>query len=595
MASPQEPQVETAGPLRRLLRQVSGLGRRALDEADRPGRATWLYVALLAVIEFGWRGGTESVHISLAYDALHLGLMSVASLSTWATLVSPARTLRGRGGVDLLFFMASLLLLAVASLRAAGLVVILRTVMVSTLQVTHRSGGARVLHWLMARPASALVVSFLGTIFAGTVLLLTPSATAEHVVKFPLVALFTATSAVCVTGLTVVDPGTYYSRFGQWVILILIQVGGLGIITLTSGVAVMMRERLAGRAGVAVQEMLEARNAGELRGLLVTIVASTVLCEGLGAVGLFPAMTVDPSGAPLLGPDRVFYAVFHSVSAYCNAGFALYADGFVRFSSSWLVNGVTMALIFLGGLGASVFMDLVRAPWRHGPRHAWDFLSVHTRLVLTTSTALVLVGAAALCVLEGGHGWRDRRWDEVLLIGLFQSVSLRTAGFATVDLATLGPPALLVCLFLMLVGGSPGGMAGGVKTTSLAVILLAVRAAIRGRPRAEVFGRTIPTGQVHRAITVVTLSLGLLWALTVLLMLAEPAVPFLALAFEAVSAFATVGYTLNLTPTLSDGGQTVLVAMMFMGRLGPFTLALALGGTRRAAPVEYPEGRVQVG
>ena len=226
---------------------------------------------------------------------------------------------------------------------------------------------------------------------------------------------------------------------------------------------------------------------------------------------------------------------------------------------------------------------------------AWDFLSLHTKLAITTSTVLVVVGAACFALFERTHSMRGLSAPGWLLASLFQSVGMRTAGFATIDLAGLAPPTVLVSMALMFIGGSSGGTAGGIKTTTVAVIAVAVRTTIRGRQELEVFGRSIRATQVYRALMVVGLSGALLSSLMVVLLLLEPDLPAFALMFEAVSAFSTTGHSLGLTPQLSSAGRLLVAALMFIGRVGPFTLALAVGSSSRSADINYPTGRVIVG
>ncbi len=498
---------------------------------------------------------------------------------------------------DLLFAVPAGLSLGGGSLRAAATLLGLRLVTRELIDLVAWRPAAPILQALLSRPLTLLVVSFVAPIALGTVALMFPAATQNGEGAPFLTALFTATSATCVTGLSVVDPGSYFTRFGHWVILVLIQVGGLGMMTITTTLALAFRSRLSARARGAMQELLEEETVVGFRRMLFSIAFLTVTLEALGALAMWPSFTHDPSGNPLAAADRVFYAAFHSIAAFCNAGFALYPDNLARFVGAPGVNLPVIALITLGGLGFPVLNALldVRMWWKRGLRRGWQFLDVHARIVLVTSAALVAFGAVTWLMFEQGHSLSRLSWLERLWASLFMSVSLRTAGFATVDLAVMSTPMLLLSLVLMFIGGSSGGTAGGVKTTTVAVLTLTFRAILRRRSEVEVYGRSIPATTVYRASAVALVSFGLLFALTLLLFMAEPNLPFRDVLFEAVSAFGTTGLSTGITAKTSGMGQLVLCLLMFVGRLGPFTLALAVGLSSNTASWNYPTTKVVVG
>ncbi|OGK93017.1 MAG: hypothetical protein A2W08_01840 [Candidatus Rokubacteria bacterium RBG_16_73_20] len=450
---------------------------------------------------------------------------------------------------------------------------------------------------LLHRPIALLCVSFLLTIAVGTIVLLAPAATAAGRTTGFVTALFIATSATCVTGLADVDVASHFSRFGHWVILILIQVGGLGIMSITTALALVFRRALSARARGAMQEILEEETVTGFRRLIVAIVAITLGLEAGGALAIYPVLSLGADGQPLATADRAFHAVFHAVSAFCNAGFSLYPDSFGRFAGNSTLNLVIMVLVVLGGIGFPVMNELIRVDrwWRRGLRGGWAFLPVHARVVLVTTAALVCVGAFAFLVLEWNRSLAGLSLGERLLASSFQSVTLRTAGFSTVDFSLLGTPMLLVCLVWMFIGGSPGGTAGGVKTTTIAVLALTFRAMLRQRADVEVFGRSIPAVNVYRAAAVAAISLLLLFVLTFLLFAVEPVQPFRSLLFEAVSAFGTVGLSLGTTASLGAPGKLIVCALMFVGRLGPFTLAVAAALSKDQAAYGFPSTKVVVG
>jgi trk system potassium uptake protein TrkH len=331
--------------------------------------------------------------------------------------------------------------------------------------------------------------------------------------------------------------------------------------------------------------------------MLYSMSLITVTVEVLGALALYPSMVRAPDGHVLATSERAFYALFHAVSAFCNAGFGLYPDNLMRFVGSPGVNLTLVALITLGGLGFPVVTSLLDWKlWRaRGARGAWRFLPVHTRVVLLASAALVVGGALAWLVLEWNHSLAGLSWGQRLWASLFQSVSLRTAGFNTVDFTRLGTPMLLLSLVLMFIGGSPGGTAGGVKTTTVAVLAFTFRALLRNRPEVDALGRSVPAATVYRASAVALISLLLLFGLTFALICVEPNLPFRDVLFEAVSAFGTVGLSTGVTPQLSAAGQVVVCLQMFVGRLGPFTLALAVGLSKAGASYSFPSTKIVVG
>jgi trk system potassium uptake protein TrkH len=428
-------------------------------------------------------------------------------------------------------------------------------------------------------PALVLVAGFGAMIAAGSVLLMLPLATQSGNVTSLIDALFTATSAVCVTGLVVVDTGTYWSPFGQAVILVLIQAGGFGFMTSSTMLLLfLVRRRTTLRDRVLVQESLGGLQLGAVGTIIRRVAIFTLIAEAVGAVILTAAFA---STAEVEGPSSAWWGLFHAVSAFNNAGFDV-IGGFrslTPFAEHWAIVGVIGVLIILGGLGYAIVGDV----W---VRRSWIRLALETKLVLATSLVLLVVGAAFVGFSEWENPATLGRLDgpERVLNAAFQSVTARTAGFNTVDTAALFEPTLFVVMALMFIGGASGSTAGGIKVNTFSVLLIAITSTVRGEPSAAVFGRRIQHAVVYRALSVALLSIGVVFVLALLLSLLVDAL-FIEVVFESVSAFGTVGLSTGITPDLTDAGRMVVTLGMFAGRLGPLTLVLALAA--RAHPVAY--------
>lgn len=438
-------------------------------------------------------------------------------------------------------------------------------------------------------PESLLVVGFGGLIGIGTVFLALPWSHKGSVGV--LDAFFTATSAVCVTGLVVVDTGTDYTTFGQLVILLLIQAGGIGVMSFAALAFALLGRRLSLSAQAALSSsMLQREVASEFRGIFRRIITFVLIAEAAGAVLIFVGML------PSRGVAHAAYsAVFHSISAFCNAGFSLYADSLT--GNNPVVTSTVMVLIILGGIGHPVAVDL----WRkllvalRGETSGPNRLELSSTVALSTSGVLILVGLALLFLLgltPGEGSWPSRLWN-----ALFQSVTARTAGFNTVDIGALPLSSLMLIVLLMFVGGSPASCAGGIKTTTFTLWLATMLSLVRGEKRPRLFGRHIP-GEIARRASLI-IGLAVIWNLVglVLLLATEghsPGVGMHDVIFEQVSAFGTVGLSTGLTPKLSVFGKLWIIVTMFVGRLGPLTLAV-WAFTRKAPGVRYPEGRIMIG
>lgn len=464
--------------------------------------------------------------------------------------------------------------------------------------------GARLARLLVAmgdQPARLLVGTFsLASLLGSFVLTLPVSVRRLGETSF-VDSLFMATSAVCVTGLAVHDVGRTYTPFGQGVLLVLIQAGGLGIMVLSTFVVVVAGRRLRVRSAAVMAEAMDAESLSSLKRAVVRIVLTTLSVEAVGAAALYlalsrhPELGQGPGAAALSGAGSVLWAaVFHAVSAFCNAGFSLFPANLAPLAGDAAVNGTVALLVAVGGLGFPVLAELgrqgaARARGERPPR-----LSLHARTVLASSAALVALLAAAIATLEWEGSLAALSRPQRLMAAVFQSVSARTAGFNTVDIGAMRPATWLLLCGFMFVGASPGSTGGGIKTSTFVALAASLRALVRGEEQARLFDRMLPPAVVNRAIAVTFLSGLLVAAFAFLLVLVEAGEPA-RLVFEVVSAFATVGYSTGITPDLSAGGRLLLVAAMIVGRVGPLTMTLALAGRQRASPVRPVEEKVLIG
>ncbi|WNX83249.1 potassium transporter TrkG [Agathobaculum sp. NTUH-O15-33] len=436
-----------------------------------------------------------------------------------------------------------------------------------------------------------MALGFIGIILLGAVLLTLPVSSRNGDFTSFQDALFTATSATCVTGLVVHDTATYWSNFGHLVILLLIQIGGLGFMTMASLASFLLRRTIALRERMVMGAGLNmTENAGIVR-LTRRVLFGTLAFEGAGAVVLALRFI------PLVGPARgVKMGVFHAVSAFCNAGFDLMGEpgrlypSVTAYVSDPIVSLTLMVLVVVGGLGFFVWSDV----W---DKRNFKRLHLHTKLVLVTTGILLLAGFGLTLLFEWGNPSTLGQLNTggKLLAAGFQSVTLRTAGFNTIDQAALTGPSQALGCFLMLIGGSPGSTAGGVKTVTAAILLLSTLSALRGRTTVFAFGRAIAPRSVMNAVTM--LIVGFMLSLTGACAISFlEAAPFHQCLFEAVSAFATVGLSMGLTPALGTVSHFILIALMYLGRVGVLTLGVAVLMRRREPPkMHYPEGFVMVG
>ncbi len=443
-------------------------------------------------------------------------------------------------------------------------------------------------------PAALVIFSYLAAALIGTLLLTLPAASTGDSLSV-IDGLFTATSGICVTGLVVVDSGTQLTVFGKTVLLILIQMGGLGVMTFSVFLFHFLGRGLGLRGRWIITETFTATPVPDIRSLLKAVFLFTFIVEAAGAILLYFFWRGE------MAPSQAFFTgLFHSVSAFCNAGFSFFSTSFMAYRGSVLLNGTIMILIVVGGIGFPVMYSLadrVRR-WKDTRRVPY---TLHLRIVVWTTGILILVGAALVFLLERSHTLEALPWHEKIFVSFFQSITARTAGFNTIDISMLGGATLFIIIILMFVGASPGSCGGGVKTTSLAVMAAILASKIRGKDSVSIFHRTIPEETVSRALSifilaVVTVTAGLVVLLITQMGTVYPSKEhFLAYLFEAVSAFGTVGLSMGVTPTLTTAGKAVIIVLMLLGRVGLLTIAYVVTRRERVTLFRYAEEKVMIG
>ncbi|WP_342478151.1 TrkH family potassium uptake protein [Paenibacillus sp. FSL H7-0350] len=432
-----------------------------------------------------------------------------------------------------------------------------------------------------------ILLGFAVTIILGTIMLSLPVSSSTGTSVGWLNALFTSTSAVCVTGLVVLDTGTDFSNFGQIIILLLIQIGGLGFMTFSVLIAVILGKKIGLKERLLIQQSSNSIETQGVVRLSLSIVLISFIFETLGALLLTVRWANDLGVAKAL-----YYGIFHSISAFNNAGFSLWSDSLSRYVGDPLVNIVISFLFIIGGIGFIVILDLYR-------KRSWKALSFHTKIVLITSGVLCFAGFLVIFVFElfntrtfGTLTWGERIWG-----GYFQGVVTRTAGFNSIDIGAMLPASQFFMIFLMFIGASSGSTGGGIKTTTFAVLILSIFSTIKGNADVQLLKKRIPQDLIFRSLAVMTISLGLVLGATFLLTITEYTrhTDILALLFEATSAFGTVGMSMGLTPDLSPIGKCIIIVIMYIGRLGPLTLAFALAQKSVKQKYRYPEDKLLIG
>lgn len=433
-------------------------------------------------------------------------------------------------------------------------------------------------------PPLVLALGFLLLILLGSLLLNLAIFTRSGSSPGYINALFTAGSASCVTGLVVLNTAEEWNTGGQVLILVLIQIGGLGIMTFATLLPLILRQRIGLSSRIIISEQL---NVDSLQGIvqyLRYIIRFTLLVEALGALLLSLVFIPD------VGLTRgIWMSVFHSVSAFCNAGFDIIGDSIIPYKTNVLVNFTIMALTIIGGLGFLVNAELIE-------KRSFSALSVHAKLVLLMSGILILAGTLGFFLIEASNPltFKEVGLGQALMDSLFASVVARTSGFSSLDLGLLRDSSCILMVILMFIGGSPGSTAGGLKTTTFGVLFASTISTIRGDEGVKIFNKKVPSQTLRKALALVTVSIFLVTLVSFLLTLVEP-YNYIDIFFEVVSAYATVGVSRGITPGLTDFAKVIITATMYLGRVGPLTMAFAFGRKKKTSSLDYPEANISVG
>jgi len=559
---------------------------------------------LTVIYEYGFGakitlpGGSGGLYVVV----LVLGMLSLAAqyaISSW-------RPRRLAWWVDALYFVGLLLL------------------------VLHQTGGALLtwvlpnylvylgIFWVFARefsdwrlptkttylnPARLFVGSFLGLVILGSLLLMLPKATREPISYID--AVFTSTSAVCVTGLIVVDTATQFSKFGQVIIMLLIQVGGLGIMTFTSYFSYFFRGESSFQQQMALRDMTSSDKVAEVFQSLRKIIALAFIVEGIGAVLVY--LSVDH--ALFRSPSEVlFFSVFHAISGFCNAGFSTFTNGLyesgIRYN--YPLHLILAGLFIIGGIGFPIAFNFIRylrhlvvdrlipAGTKGRSVHIPWIINLNTRIVLITTGILLLGGTLLIGMLEWNNTLAGHPLHGKLSLAFFNSATPRTAGFNVADMTALHFPTLMLILFLMWVGASPASTGGGIKTSTLALATLNYFSIARGKVKTELYGREISNNSIRRAFALISLSLVTIGFSIFFLSMTEKDQGLLALTFESISAYSTVGLSLNVTPTLSQPGKMIIILTMFVGRVSLLSILISLLPQHKSRNVHYPKDEILI-
>jgi len=440
-------------------------------------------------------------------------------------------------------------------------------------------------------PGKILILALCAIIVGGTIALSLPICRTQSISFIDL--LFTTVSTVCVTGLQTV-PITAFTHLGHSILLILIQIGGLGLMTLSFFIASLFLN-LGMTSKLLAGQMFEFESWSKIKSFLVTIIAVTLGMEALGALALYKSFVHT-----MPHNQAVFYALFHSISAFCNAGISLFANNMAPFSGDAYVLGILSFLVVAGGIGFLVWYELAYAChnsylWLRNRAYPLFNFSLHTKLVLISSLFLILLGAICIWSIEQTNSFQNLSVISSWVNAFFISISMRSAGFMVTDINTMGHATLLVLLFLMIIGASPGSTGSGIKTTTFLLFCASVRAIIQNRDEVELYGRTIPQEQMQKVIGVVTIAFSWILFTTFAILVLEPQMPFLMVMIETISAFSTCGITMGATPLIGTISKILLMATMMVGRIGMLTLVLSLRKHSTKHMYRYPEERVLLG
>ena len=443
-------------------------------------------------------------------------------------------------------------------------------------------------------PSKIILISFAFIILVGTTFLTLPLASAHGESIGIIDAAFTSTSAVCVTGLIVLDTGKDFSIFGQIVILILMQVGGLGIMTFSTALIMLFGKQLSLHGQSLIQGVLGEVTKDSVFKILKAIIITTLIFEFIGGMVLYLKFHSHPFFAEMSNLQIFGHSIFHSVSAFCNAGFCLYSNSFMRFQGSWIVNLVITFLIIIGGIGFTVMLDVYENIVK---RKSIRLLTLHSKIVIVTTIILIILGSVLVFAFEYKAEFQELPLKNGILASTFQSVTTRTAGFNTMDISKISFATVLLMIVLMFIGASPGSTGGGIKTTSFAILALSVWSIIRRRQDVEVFHRSISPDVQKKVMSLVMISVSILVILILVLFLSETkqGFKFEQIIFEAFSAFGTVGLSMGITPLLTTLGKLAIIALMYLGRVGPLTIAFALSEKKIRAHYHYTEENIAIG
>lgn len=441
--------------------------------------------------------------------------------------------------------------------------------------------------------ARTICLGFLAVIAVGTILLMMPFSTSSGNWNDLIVALFTSTSAVCVTGLSVVDPGTYFSFWGQLFMALLVQIGGLGYMTTTTFLILLIGRKFDLRDKIAIQQALDRPGMSGSAQVIRSIIATTLIFEITGVFLLLPAFVPDHGWS-----QGLWLAIFHSINSWNNAGFSLFKDNLIGYQSSLLVVFTVTTLIIFGGIGYQVILEMYL--WlrdRFLKKTACQIFSLDFKVATSTTLLLLFIGTIAFLCIEfrNPETFGNMNLPNQLLLAWFQSVTPRTAGFNTIDIGKMTTAGLFITIALMFIGASPGGTGGGMKTTTLRVLTSCTQSILQGKEEVLLYERKIAINLILKAVGVLVGSVATVILGTILIALTDPNLDFIQILFEVVSAFATVGLSTGITGTVSIAAKLILISTMYIGRVGVLLLMSAILGDPRPTRIHYPEENLLVG
>ena len=566
-------------------------------------------LSFLAFIVLIYDIGFESISNEKIIDTLYNILLLLISLGYIIRILSKSEKYsKGRYIVEifiiLFLLVTSLINLEIIEQRSSitignlELKTFLVNLLIFTLFLIELSKLSLTINQLRIHPALIFLLSFLIVILIGTGLLMLPNATVKGISLID--ALFTSTSAVCVTGLIVLDTSSDFTFLGQFIILILFQVGGLGMMTFTSFFGFFFKGSYSLQNQLFLKDYINEENIGAINSTLVKIILFTLITEGIAALLIYSA--VDKSLFESMG-ERLFFSIFHSISGFCNAGFSILGNGLyeVGFREEYTVHLIIALVIILGGIGfpvvlgyynylKHVFIGTKRMitgeeEYKHTPR----VVNVNIRLIVYTTAILLIIGFVTYWIFEAEHTLKGLSGYGKFVTAFFGSVTPRTAGFNTVDMQSLAMPTILIYLILMWIGASPGSTGGGLKTSTIAVAALNAVSIAKGKDRVEVFNRQIGNETLRKAFAVILLSFMVIGFGVFLVLLFDPQLPLISVAFEIFSAFSTVGLSLGVTGDLSTGSKIVVTVIMFLGRVGTLTVLVAFIKKASTLRYKFPE------